>query len=42
MESKDYSRIVNLFHFLRLASLLDEDNVSDRIVYGGQKNEEQL
>ena len=42
MESKDISRIVNSFHFNRLASLLDEDKVSDKIVYGGQKDENQL
>ncbi|KAH9717148.1 Aldehyde dehydrogenase family 3 member I1 [Citrus sinensis] len=42
MESKDLSRIVNPFHFARLASLLDEDKVSDKIVYGGQRDEKQL
>ncbi|KAK3211396.1 hypothetical protein Dsin_016102 [Dipteronia sinensis] len=42
MGSKDISRIVNSFHFNRLASLLDEDKVSDKIVYGGQKDENQL
>ncbi|TXG60258.1 hypothetical protein EZV62_014831 [Acer yangbiense] len=42
MGSKDISRIVNSFHFDRLASLLDEDKVSDKIVYGGQKDENQL
>ncbi|KAL5820150.1 hypothetical protein ACOSQ4_023992 [Xanthoceras sorbifolium] len=42
MESKDISRIVNLFHFNRLASLLDEDKVSGKIVYGGQRDENQL
>ncbi|KAJ0096784.1 hypothetical protein Patl1_28069 [Pistacia atlantica] len=42
MESKDLSRIVNPFHFRRLASLLVEDEVSDKIVYGGQKDENQL
>lgn len=42
MESKDLSRIVNPFHFARLASLLDEDKVSDTIVYGGQRDEKQL
>ncbi|XP_031259852.1 aldehyde dehydrogenase family 3 member H1-like isoform X2 [Pistacia vera] len=42
MESKDLSRIVNPFHFRRLASLLDENKVSDKIVYGGQKDENQL
>lgn len=42
IESKDLSRIVNPFHFARLASLLDEDKVSDKIVYGGQRDEKQL
>ena len=42
MGSKDISRIVNSFHFNRLASLLDEDKASDKIVYGGQKDENQL
>lgn len=42
MKSKDMSRLVNLYHFKRLTSLLDEDEVSDKIVVGGQSNEEEL
>ncbi|GAV65093.1 Aldedh domain-containing protein, partial [Cephalotus follicularis] len=42
MESRDLSRIVNSFHFTRLATLLNEDKVSDKIVLGGQRNENQL
>ncbi|KAL8126517.1 aldehyde dehydrogenase family 3 member H1-like isoform X1 [Apium graveolens] len=40
MKSKDMSRLVNLYHFKRLTSLMDE--VSDKIVVGGQRNEEKL
>nr|AMJ39513.1 aldehyde dehydrogenase 3I1 isoform [Bixa orellana] len=39
-ESSDQSRIVNSFHFRRLANLLDE--VSDKIVVGGQRDESRL
>lgn len=42
MESKDMSRIVNLFHFKRLVNLLDEDRVSEKIVFGGQRDEKLL
>ncbi|GKV20396.1 hypothetical protein SLEP1_g30529 [Rubroshorea leprosula] len=42
MESKDRSRIVNSSHFKRLANLMDEDKVSDKIVLGGQRDESQL
>ncbi|WOG91589.1 hypothetical protein DCAR_0310838 [Daucus carota subsp. sativus] len=42
MKSKDMSRLINLYHFKRLTSLMDEDEVSDKIVVGGQRNEEQL
>uniref|UniRef100_A0A2P2LRG0 Aldehyde dehydrogenase n=1 Tax=Rhizophora mucronata TaxID=61149 RepID=A0A2P2LRG0_RHIMU len=38
MESKDLSRIVNLNHYKRLESLLNEDNVSNKIVLGGQRD----
>ncbi|CAH8254660.1 unnamed protein product [Arabidopsis lyrata] len=37
MESKDMSRIVNSTHFDRLSKLLDEKEVSDKIVYGVKK-----
>ncbi|XP_038706232.1 aldehyde dehydrogenase family 3 member I1, chloroplastic-like isoform X2 [Tripterygium wilfordii] len=42
MESKDLSRIVNSYHFARLARLLDEDVVSEKIVHGGQRDETKL
>ena len=42
MESKDMSRIVNLYHFERLMKLLQEDGVSDKIVLGGQTDATQL
>ncbi|EOX92692.1 Aldehyde dehydrogenase 3I1 isoform 1 [Theobroma cacao] len=42
MESKDRSRIVNSFHFMRLVNLLDEDKVSDKIVVGGQRDRSHL
>ncbi|KAJ0969496.1 hypothetical protein J5N97_022373 [Dioscorea zingiberensis] len=41
-ESKDLSRIVNSNHFKRLIRLLDEDKVSDKVVYGGQRDEKRL
>lgn len=40
MKSKDMSRLVNVYHFKRLTSLMDE--VSDKIVVGGQSDEEEL
>ncbi|XP_058186488.1 aldehyde dehydrogenase family 3 member H1-like isoform X2 [Rhododendron vialii] len=42
MESKDISRIVNLYHFTRLSKLIDDCKVSDKVVLGGQRNENQL
>ncbi|KAF8056398.1 hypothetical protein N665_1273s0001, partial [Sinapis alba] len=42
MESKDMSRIVNSNHFDRLSKILEEKEVSDKIVYGGQKNRDNL
>ncbi|XP_047337901.1 aldehyde dehydrogenase family 3 member H1-like isoform X2 [Impatiens glandulifera] len=42
LESKDMSRIVNSYHFSRLAKLMDDDRASDKIVVGGQRNEHQL
>nr|DAD24665.1 TPA_asm: hypothetical protein HUJ06_026129 [Nelumbo nucifera] len=42
LQSKDLSRIVNSSHFSRLTKLLDEDKVSGKIVYGGQRDETQL
>ncbi|XP_010539000.1 PREDICTED: aldehyde dehydrogenase family 3 member H1-like [Tarenaya hassleriana] len=42
MESKDLSRIVNSNHFDRLARILDEDKVADKIVYRGQKDRANL
>ncbi|KAB2085484.1 hypothetical protein ES319_A05G401100v1 [Gossypium barbadense] len=42
MESKERSRIINSFHFKRLVNLLEEDKVSSKIVFGGQRDESQL
>ncbi|KAK7301403.1 hypothetical protein RJT34_12266 [Clitoria ternatea] len=42
LESKDLSRIVNSNHFNRLSKLLDDDKVSGKIVYGGEKDESKL
>ncbi|XP_057971599.1 aldehyde dehydrogenase family 3 member H1-like isoform X2 [Malania oleifera] len=42
MESKDLSRIVNSYHFTRLINILDEDKVCDKVVLGGQRDENQL
>ena len=42
LESKDLSRIVNSNHFDRLSKLLDDDKVSGKIVYGGEKDESKL
>lgn len=42
LESKDLSRIVNSNHFARLIKLLDDDKVSGKIVYGGEKDESKL
>ncbi|KAG4958409.1 hypothetical protein AAZX31_13G016800 [Glycine max] len=42
LESKDLSRVVNSNHFNRLTKLLDDDKVSGKIVYGGQKDENKL
>ncbi|WP_156964336.1 aldehyde dehydrogenase [Clostridium sulfidigenes] len=38
MESKDYGRIVNDRHFLRLKNILDKE--ADKIIYGGKVNRE--
>ena len=37
--SKDLSRIVSKNHFQRLSSLLDDPSTSDKIVYGGERDE---
>lgn len=42
LESKDLSRIVNVNHFARLTRLLDEDKVSGKIIYGGNRDETSL
>ncbi|KAL0697186.1 hypothetical protein Bca4012_064366 [Brassica carinata] len=42
MESRDMSRIVNLNHFDRQSKMLEEKEVFDKIVYGGQKNRDKL
>ncbi|XP_050876299.1 betaine aldehyde dehydrogenase, chloroplastic [Lathyrus oleraceus] len=42
IESNDLSRIVNSNHFARLLKFLDDDKVSGKIVYGGEKDESKL
>ncbi|KAI6690927.1 hypothetical protein NL676_027755 [Syzygium grande] len=42
LESKDLSRIVNSNHFTRLTKLLDEDKVSNKVVYGGERDPTKL
>ncbi|PON79895.1 Succinylglutamate-semialdehyde dehydrogenase [Trema orientale] len=42
IESGDMSRIVSKSQFARLVKLLDEDKVSDKIVLGGQRDENKL
>ncbi|KAI4330095.1 hypothetical protein MLD38_028402 [Melastoma candidum] len=41
-ESQDMSRVVNRYHFARLAKLMDEDGVSEKIVFGGERDEGKL
>lgn len=38
LESQDLSRIINRNHFNRLIKLLDDPNVSDKVVHGGQRD----
>ncbi|XP_011653786.1 aldehyde dehydrogenase family 3 member H1 [Cucumis sativus] len=42
LESKDISRIVNANHFNRVSKLLDDDEVSSKIVHGGEKDKSKL
>ena len=42
MQSADLSRIVNSKQFTRLQDLIEEKRVADKIVYGGEADEEQL
>ncbi|KOM41565.1 hypothetical protein LR48_Vigan04g176300 [Vigna angularis] len=42
LESEDLSRIVSYNHFARLSKLLNDDKVSGKIVYGGEKDENKL
>ncbi|KAF8726322.1 hypothetical protein HU200_019784 [Digitaria exilis] len=42
LRSADLSRIVNSNHFNRLKALMDEEMVSDKIVFGGQSDEQHL
>ncbi|GAB2289840.1 Aldehyde dehydrogenase 3 member H1 [Dionaea muscipula] len=42
LESKDLSRVVNSNHFDRLTKLLDEDKAAGKIIYGGQRDRDQL
>ncbi|XP_066339443.1 aldehyde dehydrogenase family 3 member H1-like [Miscanthus floridulus] len=42
LQSADLSRIVNSKQFTRLQDLIEEKRVADKIVYGGEADEEQL
>ncbi|KAL5206597.1 hypothetical protein ABZP36_034806 [Zizania latifolia] len=42
LRSSDLSRIVNSNHFNRLKGLMDDQMVSDKIIFGGQRDERQL
>ncbi|CAN0892351.1 Aldehyde dehydrogenase family 3 member H1 [Linum grandiflorum] len=42
LNSKDLSRIVNSNHFARISKLLDDEKVSGKIVYGGERDEANL
>ncbi|KAK3136250.1 hypothetical protein QOZ80_5BG0430400 [Eleusine coracana subsp. coracana] len=42
LQSPDLSQIVNSNHFNRLSRLMDEEMVSDKVVFGGQRDELQL
>ncbi|KAI4320559.1 hypothetical protein MLD38_034027 [Melastoma candidum] len=42
LESPDLSRIVNTNHFSRLTKLLDEDKVSVKVIYGGERDQSKL
>ncbi|CAA7016637.1 unnamed protein product [Microthlaspi erraticum] len=42
MESKDLSHIVNTNHFDRLSKMLEEKEVSEKIIHGGEKDREKL
>lgn len=42
LESADLSRIVSFSHFKRLTELLDEENIPEKIVYGGERDEKHL
>lgn len=42
IESNDLSRIVSSNHFARLVKMLDDEKVSGKVVYGGEKDENKL
>lgn len=42
LKSGDLSRIVNANHFQRLSKLLDDNKVVDKVVHGGQRDENNL
>ena len=42
IQSADLSRIVNSSHFVHLTRLLDDPKVSDKVIYGGQRDEKRL
>ncbi len=40
--SKDLARVVNKNHFKRLTALLDDPATADKIIHGGERDEESL
>ncbi|KAK4481306.1 hypothetical protein RD792_012191 [Penstemon davidsonii] len=42
MQSNDFSSIINSRHFDRLTSLLDDEKVSGKVVFGGQRDKSNL
>lgn len=42
VQSKDISRIINARHFDRLTRLLDDEKISDKVVFGGQQDKANL
>lgn len=42
LQSKDFSRVVNSGHFDRLSKLLDDEKISGKVIYGGQRDKTNL
>ncbi|XP_051139445.1 aldehyde dehydrogenase-like [Andrographis paniculata] len=42
LQSNDLARIINARHFQRVANLLDDEKISDKIVFGGQRDKTNL